>query len=244
MPGQKNKMAKKGKNRKLTIAINAQRLKELLAIHDDNEVTPWRILKIQSEFVQGFDFISRYKNTISIFGTARCSLKSKLYQKAYRLAYNLSKSGYTIVTGGGPGIMEAANHGAYDAGGQSVGLDIQLPQEQRINKYVKESESFHYFFTRKMMLSFAAQAYIFFPGGFGTLDEFFEMVTMVQTKKVKPLPIVLVHIKYWAPLLKWLDSDVYKKFQAVSPQDLKLFHLVDGAREAAALVKKRVKKGK
>jgi uncharacterized protein (TIGR00730 family) len=230
-------MPTKGKKIEITIPLTAARLQDLLADHD-NEVTPWRILKIQSEFVQGFDFISRFKNTVSIFGSARCSEKDKLYQKAYRLAYKLANQGYTIVTGGGPGVMEAANHGAYDAGGQSVGINIQLPHEQRVNKYVTDAESFHYFFTRKVMLSFASQAYVFLPGGFGTLDEFFEMITLVQTKKSRRLPIVLVHKKYWTPLLSWVESTVYKKFQAISPSDRKIYQLVDGASEASKLIKK------
>ncbi|MFC1663067.1 TIGR00730 family Rossman fold protein [Patescibacteria group bacterium] len=235
-------MPKKGRTETIDITLTDERIKELLAVKE-KEVTPWRILKIQSEFVQGFDFISRYKNTVSIFGSARCGEKHKLYQKAYRLAYNLSKKGYTIVTGGGPGVMQAANHGAYDAGGKSVGINIQLPQEQRVNKYVRESESFHYFFTRKVILSFASQAYAFFPGGFGTLDEFFEMITLVQTKKKRPLPIVLVHKKYWNPLINWINTDVYQKFSAISPADKHIYHLVDGAREAANfIIKKRKRK--
>jgi len=229
-----------GRN-KLNITLTDKRLQELLASHD-NEVTPWRILKIQSEFVQGFDFISRYKKTISIFGSARCEASSRLYQKAYRLAYQLSQRGYTIVTGGGPGVMEAANRGAYDAGGQSLGINIQLPTEQRINKYVKESESFHYFFTRKVMLSFSSEAYVFFPGGFGTLDEFFEMITLVQTDKIKKLPIVLVHKKYWKPLLEWVQNDVYGKYNAISKKDLHIYHLVDSATEAANYIKKNKKR--
>lgn len=220
-----------GTHEEVNVQITDERLKELLAAHN-GDIAPWRIMKIQSEFVQGFDFINRYRNTVSIFGTARCDDKSPLYQKAYRLAYQLSKAGYTIVTGGGPGVMEAANHGAYDAGGKSLGINIQLPQEQRVNPFVKESESFHYFFTRKVILSFAAEAYAFFPGGFGTLDEFFEMITLVQTGKKRPLPIVLVHKKYWQPLLSWIKSDVYKEYHAIAEKDLSIYRLVDGASEA------------
>lgn len=229
----------KGSHEQVDIHISNERLRELLAAHN-GDIIPWRILKIQSEFVQGFDFISRYKNTVSIFGSGRCDENSPVYQKAYRLAYQLSQQGYTIVTGGGPGVMEAANRGAYDAGGKSVGINIQLPTEQRVNQYVKESESFHYFFTRKVILSFAAEAYAFFPGGFGTLDEFFEMITLVQTGKKRHLPIVLVHKKYWEPLLDWIKSDVYTKYHAVAKTDLDIYQLVDSATEAYDLITAQV----
>lgn len=229
----------RGSNEIVNINISEDKMKEILAAHS-GDIVPWRIMKIQSEFIQGFDFISRYHNTVSIFGSGRCDENSAVYQKAYRLAYQLAKKGYTIVTGGGPGVMEAANRGAYNAGGKSLGINIQLPHEQRVNKYVKESESFHYFFTRKVILSFAAEAYAFFPGGFGTLDEFFEMITLVQTGKKRKMPIVLVHRKYWEPLLNWMKTEVFKKYHAIAKADMDIFQLVDGATEAYDLITAQV----
>lgn len=133
--------------------------------------------------------------------------------------------------------MEAANRGAYEAGGKSVGINIQLPLEQRINPYVKESIAFNYFFVRKLMLSYASEVYIFFPGGFGTLDEFFEMITLIQTKKSHPVPVILVDKKYWQPLLKWIDKVVYSKYNAIDKQDMDIYYLADDADEAFSLVK-------
>ena len=203
-----------------------------------------RLLKIMNEFILGYKFIRHYKKAVSIFGSARCGFEDKIYQDATRLGYALAKEGYAVVTGGGPGVMEAANKGALMAGGNSVGLNIQLEHEQRITQYVNESSSFHYFFTRKVMLASASQVYIFFPGGYGTMDELFEMLTLVQTKKVAPITIILVNKKFWTPLIKWIRTTVYEKGAAIDESDLQLFHLVDSAEEAVKFLKKRIEENK
>ncbi len=199
----------------------------------------WRIFRIMSEFVEGFQFLSQFHKEVTIFGSARTKPENKWYKEAEKLGKLLAKSGYTIITGGGPGIMEAANKGAHSVNpSKSIGINIQLPTEQRTNPYVTKSKGFYYFFTRKVMLAASAQSYIYFPGGFGTSDEFFEMITLVQTKKMQKLPIVLVGKKFWNPLLDWMKINLIKEFQTISPEDIKLFHVVDTAEEAMKYIKK------
>ncbi len=214
------------------------RVERLLSADDQKAVSSWRIFKIMSEFVQGFEFLSHYDRSVTFFGTARCDFSDKIYREATKLGEMLAREGYAVVTGGGPGVMEAANKGAYEAGGDSIGLNIQLPHEQRTNQYVKKSVSFSYFFTRKVMLSFSSEAYIYFPGGFGTLDEFFELVTLIQTNKVEPVPVVLVGKNYWTPLLDFLTNKVYEENNAIDKEDLNIFHLVDNAEEAFEYLQK------
>jgi uncharacterized protein (TIGR00730 family) len=200
------------------------------------KVSSLRLSQIRQEFEKGFSFLKTYGKAATFFGSARCSLQDPIYQQARDLAFELSKDGFAVITGGGPGIMEAANKGAFEAGGKSAGINIELPNGQRANKYVQESVSFHYFFARKVMLSFASEVYIFFPGGFGTLDEFFEMVTLVQTKKIEQIPIVLVGKEYWTPLLSWIQESLYKKHKTISKEDMEIYRLVDSVQEAVPLI--------
>ncbi len=194
-------------------------------------ISPVRISRIVSEFIEGFNFLNKHNKTVTFFGSARTGPLHKYYKEAEELSFNLSKNGYTVVTGGGGGIMEAANKGASKAKGESLGINIDLPKEQRINKYVKKSVSFRYFFVRKVMLTFASEAYIFFPGGFGTLDEFFEIITLIQTKKIKKIPVILIHKSYWSPLLEWIEKELYKN-RSVAKKDMEIYYLADNTEEA------------
>ena len=205
---------------------------------DFKEDPTWRIFRIMSEFVDGFQFLSEFKKEVTFFGSGRFAPGHKYYKLANKLAKRLSQAGCTIITGGGPGIMEAGNKGAVEGQrGESVGLNIQLPYEQRINQYVKKGIGFHYFFTRKVMLSASAQAYVFFPGGFGTLDEFFEMITLIQTKKIlEKIPVILVGLEFWQPLLKWIDEFMYQKNKAIDAADRKIYTLVDSVDKAYQII--------
>lgn len=223
------------------ICFTGPRIEEVLKMHPE-DVEPERMTKIVEEFARGFHFLRNYELAATVFGSARSGLKDKTYKEAYKLGHGLAKEGFAVITGGGPGIMEAANKGAYEAGGQSVGLNIQMKTEQRMNRYVKESEAFYYFFIRKVMLAFASEVYVFFPGGFGTLDELFELIVLIQTKKIEPIPIVLVSKAYWEPLLTWIERELHEKRKAVGKSDMQIYHLVDDADEALELIKKMVVK--
>ena len=192
----------------------------------------WRILRIMDELIQGFDLLKKYRLAASFFGSARSALSPRYYAEAEDLAARLSRSGFTIITGGAGGIMQAANKGAYDVGGTSVGLNIRLPQEQNPNVYATEEYTFNYFFTRRVMLSFASEVYVFFPGGYGTLDEFFEILTLVQTNKIKRIPIVLYGAEYWDKLRDFMESEILKVHQAINSEDLDLFVIVDSVDDA------------
>lgn len=200
----------------------------------------WRVFRIMAEFVEGWQFITDYRNTVSILGSARFPAGSRWYEEARKLGGMLAKEGIGVVTGGGPGIMEGGNRGAFENGGDSVGINIQLPHEQRVNPYVTKSAGFYYFFVRKVMLFYTAQAYVLFPGGFGTLDEFFELVTLIQTKKIDKasVPVVVVGKDYWTPILEHIKNAVYGEYRAIDKEDMDIYHVVDTAEEAFEIVRK------
>ena len=207
---------------------------------DFRESMQWRIFRIMAEFVEGFEFLANMGKSVTIFGSTRDSASThKWYEEARRLGAMLAKKGFTVVTGGGPGIMEAANRGAAEAGGEAVGLNIQLPMEQRINPYVNRAKGFHYFFTRKLMLTYSAQAYVYFPGGYGTLDEFFEIVTLIQTRKIAThIPVILVGSEFWRPFDQWVRTIMYQRDRAIDADDMKIYTIVDTPEEAMAIIKK------
>jgi hypothetical protein len=199
----------------------------------------WRIFRIMAEFIDGFEFLDSLRAEVTVFGSARAQTDDDYYQAAKELGYALGKEGYTMVTGGGPGIMEAANWGAYEAGGESIGLDIELPTEQRRNQFVTRAIGFHHFFTRKVMLSASAQAYVFFPGGFGTLDEMSEMVTLIQTGKIpRNVPVILYGKDFWAPFIEWVHTKVFQENRYVSEKDVQIPQLVDTVADAMKIIRK------
>lgn len=204
------------------------------------EVEHTRVLRMSEELHDGFETLKKYKLAATIFGSARCGVGDDIYTAATALARALSEAGFAIVTGGGGGIMEAANKGAFEAGGDSVGLNIVLPQEQHLNEYVTESKAFRYFFTRKVMLAFASEVYIYFPGGFGTFDELFEILTLIQTGKIKRVPVILYGKAYWQPILELLEKHLYGTFKTISKEDMELYMLVDSVEEARDTVLRQV----
>ena len=204
------------------------------------QLESWRVFKIMSEFVEGFELLGRYGLAATFFGTARQTFESHFYDEASELAGKLAKHGFAIITGGAAGVMKAANEGAYEAGGSSVGMNIRLESNQDANKYLTDYMLFDHFFVRKVMLTFASEVYIYFPGGFGTLDEFFEIVTLIQTKKIQPVPIVLYGREYWTPLIEFFKNKLLAEHQAIDPEDLDIFHLVDSVDEAYDYIIKNV----
>ncbi|WP_405587116.1 TIGR00730 family Rossman fold protein [Streptomyces sp. NBC_01190] len=202
-------------------------------VHGD----PWRVMRIQSEFVEGFGALAELGAAVSVFGSARTRVDSREYEAAVRIGRTLAQANFAVITGGGPGAMEAANKGALEAGGVSVGLGIELPFEQGLNQYVDIGVNFRYFFVRKTMFVKYARGFVVLPGGFGTLDELFEALTLVQTKKVTRFPIVLFGKDYWGGLVDWIRATLVAEGKA-SPADLELFHVTDDVEEAVALVTK------
>ncbi len=186
----------------------------------------WRMFRIMGEFVQGFEEMADVGKAVTIFGSARMTEDSDTYRKAVVLAGDLARAGYAIITGGGPGIMEAGNRGAKEAAGRSIGLNVDLPHEQAPNGFQTDSLKFKYFFVRKVMLVKYSTAFVVFPGGFGTIDELFEALTLIQTRKLKPFPVYLIGVEYWRGLLQWLQGTLLRA-GTISERDLHLFKVVD-----------------
>jgi uncharacterized protein (TIGR00730 family) len=199
----------------------------------------WRMFHIMAEFVEGFDTLARHHPAVSIFGSTRANPEDEVYQKAERIGHLLAENGFSVITGGGPGVMEAANKGAASAGGKSIGLNIELPLEQKPNPYANITLHFRYFFVRKVMFVKYAVAYIILPGGFGTMDELLESVTLIQTHKIKPFPVILVGSNYWKGLLDWIQEVVLKE-EKISPTDLDILQLIDDPEEVIKVIKKTV----
>ena len=186
---------------------------------------PWRIFRIMAEFVEGFEVMGPVGRAVSLFGSARTRPQNNYYRAAEQTSRLLAKAGFAVITGGGPGIMEAGNKGAYEAGGTSIGLNITLPQEQEANKYQTISVDFHYFYARKVMFVKYASAFVCFPGGYGTLDEFFETITLVQTLKVEAFPIILYGSEYWGGLVRWMSEQLIPKY--IDREDIDIFKVVE-----------------
>ena len=208
-----------------------------LTLLEISEAAKKRVALISKEFTSGFDFVKNYPRSVTFFGSTRTKENEYYYEKARTLAGKIVKElHYSVTTGGGPGIMEAANRGAYEAGGNSLGLTIDLPHEQLTNKYLTDREDFHYFFSRKVCLSFSAEAYIFFPGGFGTLDEFLEILTLVQTNKIPKAPIILVGAQFWNPAEQFF-REVLIKDKMITEEDLSLYTITDDEDEILKIIK-------
>jgi uncharacterized protein (TIGR00730 family) len=199
----------------------------------------WRLFKILSEFVEGFEMMSEVYPAVSIFGSARIKPEDKTYIQTVEIAKKLSENGFNIITGGGPGIMEAGNKGAQEGKGKSVGVNIKLPMEQQANAFTDLQLELNYFFVRKVMFIKYAQAYVGMPGGFGTLDEIFEAITLIQTKRMKPFPVILVGTDYWSGLLDWIKDTLLKR-KLISTQDIDLIRLTDDPDEVVKIIKQTV----
>ena len=219
------------------MASNEEKIKHAFEQRSWSEIKTedsWRVFKIVSEFVEGFEKLARIGPCVSIFGSARTKRGTRYFKLAEQIAYLLTQDGYGVITGGGPGIMEAANRGARKGKGPSVGINIDLPFEQRANHYIDADKliTFDHFFVRKVMFMKYAQGFIVLPGGFGTFDELFEAITLIQTEKIGKFPIILVGIEYWSGLVKWIKETMLAQEKNISKKDLELFIVVETAQEA------------
>lgn len=204
--------------------------------YDFTDQESWRVFRIMAEFVEGFEELAQVGKAVSIFGSARTPAQDPYYKKARETSKLLAEAGYAIITGAGPGIMEAANRGAQDGGGLSIGLNIEIPTEQQSNSYVEKLLSFRYFFCRKVMFVKYAHAFVIFPGGFGTVDEFLESITLIQTQRASRFPVILVGGDYWKGLIDWMKGTVLTAHN-ISQSDLDIFQVIDEPREIVSAVK-------
>ncbi|MEX0598149.1 MAG: TIGR00730 family Rossman fold protein, partial [Candidatus Paceibacterota bacterium] len=198
----------------------------------------WKLFKVMAEFVEGYDLMSKYKNEVTIFGSARTHENDEYYIKARKLGEMLGLNNFTVITGGGPGIMEAANRGAFQVKGISIGLGIELPMEQRINPYVTDSVDFSYFFTRKVMLTTPSQAFVYFPGGYGTLDELFQVLNEIALGFIQKVPVILVGVAFWSPLVSFLKDTCHQILGAIKSEDLEMIKVVETAEAAYDIIQK------
>lgn len=216
----------------------------LLNVKDDfTKEDTWRMFRIMAEFVEGFEILSRVGKAVSIFGSSRSSPDNKYYKLAEEVAYLLAKKGFAIITGGGPGIMEAGNRGARRAKGRSIGLNIQIPTEQKANEYIDTLLDYHYFFVRKVMFVKYAKAFVIMPGGYGTLDEFYEAINLIQTQRIPRFPVVLFGSSYWKGMIKWLREEVLAQGN-ISASDLELFKVTDRPKEVVEIIEKFYRKNR
>jgi uncharacterized protein (TIGR00730 family) len=210
-----------------------------LTIAEIENATEHRLELINTEFAKGFDMVKKYPRSVTFFGSARCAEGDKHYDDARALGFRIaSELGYAVTTGGGPGIMEAGSRGAFEAKGDSIAFTIKLPMEQVINSYLSDYREFRFFFTRKVLLAFSAEAYVFFPGGFGTLDEFFEILTLVQTRKIPQVPIILMGTDYWNPLDAYIEKVLLTEHAAIDAADRGLYCITDSLDEALEVIRK------
>ena len=205
-------------------------------LEDFTQLDTWRLFRILAEFVEGFETLADLPPAVSFFGSARVNPRHHVYRESREIARKLAEEGFAVVTGGGGGVMEAANRGAAEAGGKSIGLNIELPMEQQPNRYSNIKLHFRYFFVRKVMFVKYAIAFIIMPGGFGTLDEFFEAVTLIQTKKIKPFPVILYDSSYWNGLLEWIKGTLLEH-KRITPEDMDIFKVMDDPDEVVAEIK-------
>jgi uncharacterized protein (TIGR00730 family) len=211
--------------------------------NDFTRTDTWRIFRIMSEFVDGFESTAKIKKGVSFFGSRNLSVQHPYYKLAYATAYLLAEKGYSIITGAGPGIMEAANRGAYEAGGDSVGLNILIPEQQVPNPYINNLMEFRYFFVRKVMFVKNSRASVVFPGGFGTLDEMFETLSLIQTQRIKPIPVIVVGAKFWKDIMVWFKKCLLKP-GILEKSDIKLFKTVDKPQEVLRAIESFYRGGK
>lgn len=227
--------------------MSDEKVKDVFTQKTWNEIKAndsWAIFKIMSEFVSGYEKMSKIGPSVSIFGSARTQVDSKYYQLAEKIAYKLTQAGYGVITGGGPGIMEAGNKGAYLGGGVSAGLNIELPFEQHFNPYIDRDKNLHfdYFFVRKVMFVKYSQGFVVMPGGFGTLDELFEAITLIQTHKIGKFPIILIGRDFWSGLVDWIKNVLLNEHKTISPDDMDLFKIADTEDEVIEIINEFYKK--